>query len=118
MDKLEKIFELQRKFDQELIEKRGLAGIPNEKWLQMQTLAMLSEMAELLNELNFKWWKNPVEVNENNVKEELVDILHFFVAMCIKSGMSADELFEKYIGKNKENFDRQRGISSKKGYEV
>ena len=27
-------------------------------WMQKYTLAMLSEMAELLDEVNFKWWKN------------------------------------------------------------
>ena len=118
MDKLEKIFELQKKFDDELAEKRGLTCITVDKWLQMQTLAMLSELAEFLNELNFKWWKNPAAADEEKIKGELVDILHFFAAMCIKAGMDADELFERYVKKNVENFDRQRGLSEKKGYEL
>ena len=32
--------------------------------------------------------------------------------------MSAEDLYEGYIAKNKENFDRQYGRSLKKGYDV
>lgn len=48
----------------------------------------------------------------------MVDILHFLVGMCINAGMTADEMFEIYYNKNKENFDRQNGLSQKKGYEL
>ncbi|MBQ3079986.1 MAG: dUTPase [Clostridia bacterium] len=118
MDRLEHIFELQNKFNTELIERRGLHDIPDEKWIQMQTLAMLSEMAELIDEVNFKWWKNPKPVNEDNVKEELVDILHFFVSMCLRAHMTPEELYQRYLSKNQENFDRQNGLSQKAGYAV
>ncbi|NLT98292.1 MAG: dUTPase [Christensenellaceae bacterium] len=118
MDKLESIFKYQSLFDTELAEKRGLTGIPMEVWIQRETLAMLSELAELIDEVNFKWWKNPRPVDLDNVKNELVDILHFFVSMCLKTGMDADELYRRYLEKNKENFARQHGTSEKKGYEV
>ena len=118
MDKLENIFLWQNKFDSELALKRNLSDIPMEQWIQMETLAMLSELAELIDEVNFKWWKNPKPVDEDKVKNELVDILHFFVSMCLKTGMSADELHQRYLEKNKENFDRQNGKSEKKGYEA
>ena len=117
-DKLDMIFELQEKFDQDVIKNRQLENIQPEEWIQKQTLAVMSELAELLNEVNFKWWKNPKEVNEKNVKEELIDILHFFVGMCNRIGMSSTELFKIYIEKNKENFKRQYGLSDKKGYEL
>ena len=117
-DKLDMIFELQEKFDQDVIKNRKLENIRPEEWIQKQTLAVMSELAELLNEVNFKWWKNPKEVNEKNVKEELIDILHFFVGMCNRIGMSSTELFKIYIEKNKENFKRQYGLSDKKGYEL
>ena len=118
MDKLDRIFEMQDALNADIIEKRNLHNIPDEKWIQMQTLAMLSEMAELIDEVNFKWWKNPKPVNSDNVKDELVDILHFFVSMCLRAHMSPDELFERYLSKNKENFDRQMGLSKKPGYDV
>ncbi|MEG2388603.1 MAG: dUTPase [Clostridia bacterium] len=118
VDKLEKIFEMQQAFNDELVRTRHLEGISNEQWIQMQTLAMLSELAELIDEVNFKWWKNPKPVVPGNVKGELVDILHFFVSMCQRADMDADELFARYIEKNQENFDRQHGLSQKAGYAV
>ena len=117
IDKLERIFEMQACFQKDLVNRRNLQDIPMEKWMQMQTLAMLSELAELIDEVNFKWWKNPKPVDGDRVKEELVDILHFFVSMCLNAGMSAEELYSRYIEKNQENFDRQNGLSQKKGYE-
>ena len=117
-DKLDIIFEMQEKFDTDVMKNRGLEGLTMEEWLQRQTLAMLSELAELIAEVNFKWWKNPRPVDTDNVREELVDILHFFVGMCNRSGMGSDELFARYIKKNEENFKRQYGTSARHGYEI
>ena len=118
MDKLEHIFALQQGFQDKLKQERGLADIPMEQWLQKQTLAMISELAELLEEVNFKWWKNPHPLDRANIHEELSDILHFFVSMCIEAGMSADDLYAMYVGKNRENVRRQDGLSTKPGYAV
>lgn len=118
MDKLEEIFALQAQFQDKLKRERGLDNLPMEQWLQKQTLAMVSELAELLEEVNFKWWKNPHELNRDHICEELSDILHFFVSMCLEAGMSADDLYRTYAGKNRENIRRQDGLSEKKGYEV
>jgi hypothetical protein len=57
-------------------------------------------------------------LNRANIREELSDILHFFVSMCIEAGMTADDLFNQYVGKNRENFRRQEGLSDKPGYAV
>lgn len=118
IDKLATIFKMQQSFDEDVIHNRQLEGIPNDVWIQRQTLAMLSELAELIDEVNFKWWKNEKAIDVDNVRNELVDILHFFISMCIKSGMDAEELFARYVEKNKENFMRQRGLSEKKGYQT
>lgn len=117
-DMLQVIFNLQHKFDSEIVEKRKLDGIPVDVWIQKEVLAMLSELSELLDEVNFKWWKNPKELNFDNIKGELIDILHFFASMCLKVGMDAPEVYERYIQKNRENFLRQYGKSEKAGYEL
>jgi len=118
MDKLDVIFHMQNKFDSDLIKNRGLEGVKPEEWLKMQTLAVISELSELLTEVNFKWWKNPKEIDMSAVKEELIDILHFFVGMCLRTGMTSEELYEIYLKKNEENFKRQYGTSQKTGYEL
>lgn len=117
MDKLEKIFEMQKLLDDDIAVRRNL-DFTTEEWMQKEVLAMVSELSEVLDEVNFKWWKNKKPFDSDALRGELVDILHFFVSMCIRSGMDADELFARYIDKNKENFDRQYGRSEKKGYEV
>ena len=104
MDRLDEIFAMQKALNDDIITRRHLEGISDTEWIQRQTLAMLSEMAELLNEVNFKWWKNPKPVDEHAVKEELVDILHFFVSMCLRAGMTPQEMYDIYMEKNKENF--------------
>ena len=115
--KLEIIFELQKALDTDIQNRRSL-DYTMEQWIQKDVLAMISELAELLDEVNFKWWKNPKPINEADLHGELVDVLHFFISMCIRAGMSAEDLYEGYIAKNKENFDRQYGRSLKKGYDV
>lgn len=116
VDKLETIFAMQKSLNDDIVRLRALEGIPDEEWIRKNVLAMVSELGELLDEVNFKWWKNEKPVNEAAVREELVDILHFFISMCLKAGMDANDLFEGYIAKNKENFDRQYGRSTKPGY--
>lgn len=116
-DKLEMIFRLQKALDENIMERRKL-DFPYEVWMQKDILACTDELMELLNELNWKWWKNEKPLDPEAIKGELVDVLHFFVSMCIRSGMSAEDLFEGYIAKNRENFDRQYGRSQKAGYEV
>ena len=118
MDRLDEIFRMQKALNDDIIARRHLEGISDTEWIQKQTLAMLSEMAELLNEVNFKWWKNPKPVDDHAVKEALVDILHFFVSMCLRAGMTPQEMYDIYMEKNRENFNRQLGLSQKEGYKA
>ena len=117
MDKLDEIFAMQNLLDTEIVRLRQL-DFPMDQWMQKEVLAMISELSEVLDEVNFKWWKNPKVVDQDALKNELVDVLHFFVSMCLKSGMTAEELFALYKAKNQENLDRQYGRSQKPGYEV
>lgn len=118
MDKLEQIFALQQQFQDKLKRERNLQDVPMEQWLQKQTLAMVSELAELLEEVNFKWWKSPHPLHEEQIREEITDLLHFLVSMCIEAGISAEDLYQTYVGKNRENVRRQDGLSAKPGYAV
>ncbi len=117
MDRLEEIFTLQKQFNDDVITTRNLEG-NDEQWIQRYMMAMFVEMAELLDETNYKWWKNPKVVDEDALKEELVDILHFFISLCIRSGMDAEELYSRYLDKNKENILRQQGKGKKSGYSL
>ncbi|MDO4568183.1 MAG: dUTPase [Clostridia bacterium] len=115
-DRLEVIFALQNALDRDIEARRGLDGISRDEWIQRDTIAILVELGELLCEVNYKWWKNAKPVDEAAAREELVDVLHFFISMCIRMGMTADDLYNGYVAKNRENFDRQYGRSQKDGY--
>ena len=117
MDRLDVIFALQKSLDEDIMKRRDL-HYSYEEWMQKDALACIEEIMEVLNEVQYKWWKNKKPQDEKAIQEELVDVLHFFVSMCIRSGMDGTALYEGYIAKNRENFDRQYGRSQKQGYEV
>lgn len=114
-DMLKEIFRLQERFDQAVLEHRNVR-FSQELWIQKEVLAIISELAEILDEVNFKWWKDPKPVDKGRLTEELVDLLHFFLSTCLKVGIGPDELFEAYRAKNLENFRRIRGESDRPGY--
>lgn len=115
-DKLEQIFTMQCALNEDIRTRRGLEGLTHEEWVQKHAMAMMCEMSEVLEETNYRWWKNPKPVDRDALCEELVDVLHFYISMCLESGMDADELYRRYMEKNEENFARQQGRSAKTGY--
>lgn len=83
------------------------------------------EMNEMLYELPFfKPWKDysnmTVEEQEAAItaaKKEYIDKLHFDLNILIGLGMSAEEVFEEYSAKNRENYLRQEeGYTHDKSY--
>lgn len=116
-DKLDVLFRMQAGLDSYIRENRKLDFTRGE-WVCKKALALMVELGEVVEEAKYKWWKNPTDIDDAKLKEEIVDVLHFFLGMCIDSGMTADELFDIYLKKNKENYDRQNGLSEKKGYSL
>lgn len=116
-DKLDVLFRMQKGLDAYIREKRGLDFTRGE-WVCKKAMALMVELGEVVEEAKYKWWKNDSQIDDARLKEEIVDVLHFFLGMCIDSGMTADELFSIYLKKNKENYDRQNGLSEKQGYEL
>ena len=116
-DKLETIFTMQKALNDHITAQRKL-NYSREEWLEKRCLAMIDEIGEVLHELDYKWWKNSRPIEEAKLKEELVDVLHFFIGMCLDAGMTAQELFEVYLAKNRENYLRQQGLSNKSGYKA
>tara|TARA_B100001989_G_C24465719_1_gene426511 strand:- start:28 stop:447 length:420 start_codon:yes stop_codon:yes gene_type:complete len=76
------------------------------KWFLNFELALKQESAEAIDSLNWKWWKKDQDDWEN-VKVELIDMLHFWVSMCTIAGLDAKDVFELYAKKHKLNEKRQ-----------
>ncbi len=75
-------------------------------WFMRYELAMRQESSEAIDSLSWKWWKK-MDDDWDNVKIELVDILHFWVSMCLTAGLSAKEVSALYFKKNELNHTRQ-----------
>ena len=69
-------------------------------------LALRQESCEAIDSLSWKWWKK-TDDDWDNIKIELVDMLHFWVSMCTVAGLDAQEVVDLYFKKNKLNHDRQ-----------
>lgn len=79
--------------------------IRRQRFVQFE-LALRQESAEAIDSLNWKWWKKDQD-NWDNVKIELVDMLHFWVSMCSVAGLDAETVLSLYFKKNKLNHKRQ-----------
>ena len=79
--------------------------LPN-RWLGNYSRAMREEIDELDADLLWKWWSRD-EVDLQNIRVELIDILHFLVSAMICAGLTAEKVFDVYQQKHSVNLDRQ-----------
>ena len=77
----------------------------------MLSSALVHEAIELQRETNWKWWKKEKSVDNQKIKEEIIDIWHFLLQLTMEAGIDSKKLMEIYLKKNKENLNRQE-----KGY--
>jgi len=129
VDMLRRIFEMQTELNDYVFKKNGLddgngdtlsmeaifsavnAGrlkvndLPN-TWLLKYSKAMSGEVTELDEELLWKWWSRD-EIDIQNIRVELIDILHFLVSAMICAGLTAEKVFDIYNQKHAVNVNRQ-----------
>lgn len=79
--------------------------LPN-VWLSNYSRAMREEILELDEELLWKWWSKD-EIDIQNIRVELIDILHFLVSALICSGLTPEQVYDIYCQKHAVNLSRQ-----------
>lgn len=79
--------------------------LPNQ-WLMKYAKAMKEELIELDEELLWKWWSKD-EIDLQNIRVELIDILHFLVSAMICAGLTPEKVFDVYQQKHAINLQRQ-----------
>ncbi len=79
--------------------------LPNE-WLMNYSKAMKEELIELDEELLWKWWSKD-EIDMQNIRVELIDILHFLVSAMMCAGLDAEKVYDIYQQKHAVNLKRQ-----------
>ena len=106
MDKLDKIFQLQKDLASFITSDR-YPRLQEERVSALCT-AITHEAIELQRLTNWKWWKKEVEFDENRAREELIDIWHFVVQTAIELNISPQAILEEYLKKNKINRHRHK----------
>ena len=89
----------------------GPNGLPN-LWLRNYLRALQDESAELERDLLWKWWSKD-KIDIQNIRVEIVDLMHFLTSLALVAGLSADELHRLYTAKHRVNAQRQEGGYSK-----
>jgi len=126
---LSKIFEMQTELNNYVFEKNNLKDssgntlnmqallnavnnnelkvndLPNQ-WLSNYSKAMSEEIKELDEDLLWKWWSKD-EIDIQNIRVELIDVLHFLVSAMICAGLTPEKVFDVYQQKHAVNLNRQ-----------
>jgi len=118
---------LQEMFDRQLILARNfipvdklisvgeVGDIERQKYLVTYVQLLIEEAVELQRTLPArKFWRKSVSskpVNWRDAIEEMADIIHIVIAMCIIIGLSPQEMFEEYVRKNDINLERVKNNS-------
>lgn len=115
-DMLTEIFAMQRDLNRYTLAQNGQTeydAIPGDRqlqneWIRNYALAMNQEISELVDSTNWKWWRTKVDLfDAQNLRVELVDILHFWVSACQVMGLEAEDVHRMYMQKNDINRKRQ-----------
>jgi dimeric dUTPase (all-alpha-NTP-PPase superfamily) len=85
--------------------KLNVNELPNE-WLMNYSKAIKEELIELDEDLLWKWWSKD-EIDIQNVRVELIDILHFLISAMMCAGLDAEKVFDIYKQKHAVNLKRQ-----------
>ena len=104
MDSLEKIFFMQA----ELAKIMPSAGDTRGDRVSNLCTALLHEVVELQRLTNWKWWKQPVELNIADAREELADMMHFMIQIALELGVDTTIMLKAYEQKNAINHKRRR----------
>jgi len=115
MDKMDEIFDLQEKLNSRIgVNMNEMSDEDRTKWILNYIRAMQQELAELTDSVPWKWWAKYQEFDQQNAKVEIVDLFHFLISLAQVMGMSANDVFEAYLKKNKVNHNRQDSGYQKK----
>jgi dimeric dUTPase (all-alpha-NTP-PPase superfamily) len=111
-DKLEEIFDLQFKMNMRVVDNyasvcQWKSPATSYDWAFKYGIAMNQELSEYFDSFPWKWWSKDNNIDLDNAKIEVVDMLHLLVSMAQVCGMSAQDLFDLYTKKNGVNHDRQ-----------
>ena len=110
MDRLEEIFRMQEELNVRIgVRTAAMSEEEQTRWVLNYVRAMQQELAELTDSVPWKWWAKYQEFDRQNARVEVVDLFHFLVSIAQVLGMTAEDVYQAYLSKNKVNHQRQEG---------
>lgn len=107
-DKLQVLFDMQKTLNKRIgVDTDAMTDDDKVKWILNYCRALSQEMAELTDSVPWKWWAKYQTFDKQNARVEVVDMFHFLISMAQVLGMSADDVYNAYVKKNKVNHERQ-----------
>jgi len=108
-DRLCEIFRMQEELNRRIgVDMSQLTEEEQQKWILNYCRAMTQEIAELTDSVPWKWWAKYQKFDKQNARVEVVDLFHFLISLAQVLGMTADDVFDAYVKKNRVNHDRQK----------
>jgi hypothetical protein len=135
MDKLDEIFTKQSALNDEIFARQNIrdrqgrvltmAAISEELqrgelgpngllnlWLRNYLAALKAEATEMDEALLWKWWSKD-RLDLQNIRVEIVDLMHFLTSLALVAGLTADDFHRLYVRKHDVNRQRQEQGYSK-----
>lgn len=107
-DFFEAMFHMQAELNRRIgVDTTALPEDEQPKWVLNYCRAMSQETAELIDSVPWKWWAKYQTYDKQNARIEVVDLFHFLISLAQVVGLSAQDVHDLYMKKNKLNFQRQ-----------
>ena len=108
MDPLQHMFDLQKEFEKRWFDFDSIND-DEKQHLAIEFIGhIFEELAEVRAEIPLrKHWKSGGEVNIRKLKLELVDVLHFFITVCLIFDLDANDIYDTFLHKHDVNNKRQ-----------
>lgn len=103
------VWNIQKRFTSNFVDFNKLDNdIDRESFTKEYIIALLPELTEVLNEINYKQHKQRKKVNKDFLVEELIDVFKYYLNILLMWGIEPEDFLEKYIEKsNKVNSQYQ-----------
>ena len=107
-DLLEEIFDCQKALNKRIgVDTDAMDDEQQVHWLLNYSRALSQETAEMIDSVPWKWWAKYQKYDRPNVQVEIVDMLHFLVSLAQVAGLTAKDVHDLYMKKNRVNLQRQ-----------
>lgn len=104
MKRLNLIFQNQKAYNEKVRAKEGIQS--HEHWMKQYLLGAVSEVNEILDEINWKVHKRGHPVNPYNLARELADLTKYVLSMWEVSGFDADAMLN-FVAEKGDELDAQ-----------